>query len=69
MLKNEVEREVLAIVLLVIIIVSVLGTWAVINVLDHKQVQYVDNYQAGAQVSLYILPTEPTTTSSGDDTS
>lgn len=57
MAKNEVEREVLAFVLITIILVSFLGTWVILNVIDQKQqVKYVDHYRAGSQVSLLILP-------------
>ena len=57
MVKNEVEKEVLALVLITIIVVSLLGTWAILNVIDQKQVKNVDKYyDRGAQVSLVILP-------------
>ena len=57
MVKNEVEREVLALILLTIIIVSLLGTWAIIRVIDQKQAKTVDKwYDGGAQISLVILP-------------
>lgn len=57
MVKSEVEREVLALILVTIIIVSLLGTWAILGVIDQKQARTIDNYYAGgAQVSLVILP-------------
>lgn len=60
MTKNEVEREVLALVLVTIILISFIGTWAILKVIDKKQqVKYVDHYRAGSQVSLVILPSPP----------
>ena len=57
MIKSEVEREVLALILVTIIIISLLGTWAILGVIDQKQVKSVDQYYDGsAQVSLVILP-------------
>ena len=57
MVKNEVEKEILALILITIIIVSLLGTWAILRVVDQKQAKQVDNYyDEHAQVSLVILP-------------
>ncbi|MBS3144169.1 hypothetical protein J4208_01145 [Candidatus Woesearchaeota archaeon] len=57
MIKSEVEREVLALILVTIIIISLLGTWAILGVINQKQVKSVDQYYDGsAQVSLVILP-------------
>ena len=60
MVKNEVEREILAIMLITIMVVSLLGTWAIIRVIDQKQAKTVDKlYDGGAYVSLVILPSPP----------
>ncbi|HLC72416.1 MAG TPA: hypothetical protein VJH37_02425 [Candidatus Nanoarchaeia archaeon] len=57
MLKKEVEREALALALVVIILTSLFGTWAIMHTIDEKQEpQVIDNYQEGAKISLVILP-------------
>ncbi len=57
MVKSEVEREIFALVLITIIIVSLLGTWAIIRVIDERQVKTVDHFNdQGTYVSLVILP-------------
>ena len=74
MTKNEVEREVLALVLVAIILISFIGTWAILKIIDkQQQVKYVDRYRDGSQVSLVILPPPPNQQPSfsserGDDT-
>lgn len=60
MTKNEVEREVLALVLVAIILISFIGTWAILKVIDEQQqVKYVDHYRDGSQISLVLLPPPP----------
>ncbi|MBI1972928.1 hypothetical protein HYS50_02905 [Candidatus Woesearchaeota archaeon] len=56
MLKNEAEREILALVLLAIIVASLLGTWAIINVLNQRPSKTIDSVEGGARVTLEILP-------------
>ena len=60
MVKNEVEREILALILITIIVVSLLGTWTILRVIDKQQkAKTVDKwYDSGATISLVILPPE-----------
>lgn len=61
MLKNEAEREILAILLVVIILISILGTWTVLHLIDQKQ--SVLDTTTGAYISLEILPSDTPTPS------
>ncbi|GEM_PF-3402431 len=67
MSKNEVNREILAILLVVIILISILGTWTVLHLLDQKKP--ILDTTTGAFVSLEVLPSDTPVPSplSGDE--